>query len=56
MELTTKDSLVDRFGTKLLIDLTDRSDPRAGAINDDVLDAAIETASHSRHRRGSRSA
>lgn len=43
--LTTKAALIDRFGEKVIRELTDRSDPRKGVIDDAVLDAAIVTAS-----------
>ena len=43
--LTDKAALINRFGEKMLIDLTDRADPRTGEIVDSVLDAAIVTSS-----------
>ena len=43
--LTTKDKMVERFGESILVDLTDRSNPRTGQISDVILDAAIVSAS-----------
>lgn len=43
--LTDKDALIARFGDKILIELTDRTEPRSGQINTAVLDGAITSAS-----------
>lgn len=41
----TRQNMIDRYGDKELIELTDRVEPYTGIINDAVLDAAIATAS-----------
>lgn len=41
MEYTDIDQLTDRFGTQMLVNLTDRSDPRTGAVDMDIIARAI---------------
>jgi len=38
----TAQQLEDKFGNRMLVDLTDRSDPPAGVIDTDVLDRTLE--------------
>lgn len=42
MSYTSQQVLVDRFGERLLLELTDRADPPAGAIDAAVVDRALE--------------
>lgn len=44
MSYATLQQLTDRYGTAMLIDLTDRADPPAGAIDTDVVDRALADA------------
>lgn len=44
MGYATKQNLIDRFGEKELIELTDRATPAAGAIDDQVLGRALADA------------
>lgn len=44
MPYTTLQALSDRYGDELLIDLTDRSTPRAGAVDAEVVSQAIADA------------
>lgn len=44
MSYCTQQQLVDRYGEAMLIDLTDRDDPPAGAIVSAVIDGAIADA------------
>jgi phage gp36-like protein len=38
---TDLDQLTDRFGSKMLVNLTDRSDPRTDAVDTDIVDRAL---------------
>lgn len=42
MTYAAQQDLVERFGTSMLVDLTDRADPPAGAIDTDVVTRALE--------------
>ena len=44
MSYCTQAQLVERYGAPMLIDLTDRDDPPAGAIDTDVVDRALADA------------
>ncbi|MBW7968121.1 DUF1320 domain-containing protein [Bradyrhizobium sp. BR 10289] len=44
MTYASQSDLVERFGTSMLIDLTDRADPPAGAIDADVVAKALADA------------
>lgn len=44
MTYATLPGLTARFGADMLRDLTDRADPPAGAIDEDVIDAALADA------------
>jgi len=37
----SQSALVDRFGERLLLDLTDRADPPAGAVDSAIVDRAL---------------
>jgi phage gp36-like protein len=45
MAYATLQNLIDRYGEALLIDLTDRADPPVGALDADVVQRALESAS-----------
>lgn len=42
MTYTSQADLVERYGTTMLLDLTDRADPPAGEIDADVVTRALE--------------
>lgn len=44
MPYATKQAMIDRFGERELVDLTDRAEPYTGAIVDAVLDRAMTSA------------
>jgi phage gp36-like protein len=44
MTYASQSDLVERYGTPMLIDLTDRDDPPAGTIDDAVVTRALEDA------------
>lgn len=44
MSYTTQADLVERYGTPMLVDLTDRADPPAGTIDADVVTRSIDDA------------
>ncbi|MPZ57614.1 MAG: DUF1320 domain-containing protein [Rhizobiales bacterium] len=44
MPYATLEQLTDRFGESMLIELTDRAEPPAGAIDQDVIDRALADA------------
>lgn len=44
MSYATKQQLIDRYGEEALIGLTDRAEPPAGVIDDDVLARALADA------------
>ena len=41
MAYTDLDQLTDRFGAQMLVNLTDRSDPRTDAVDTNIVDRAI---------------
>jgi len=41
MTYASQDDLVERYGTPMLVDLTDRADPPAGTIDDAVVAGAL---------------
>ncbi len=45
MAYATKADMIDAYGNRLLVDLTDRGDVATGLIDDDTLDQALDHAS-----------